>query len=160
MRPFQFKLEKLLKIKEFVEREWQMKFAKVQGEYIRLKNDIIAMEKRINLFCRQEQEKERDKLHAGKKSNANEYLMREAFLHGIYQDIGRTEKQKDEIWPDLEDLRRKLMEKTREKKVLEKLRQRQEKHFKKSWQKAMQIDVDDIVMGKKIRDKISQENTE
>lgn len=157
MKPYQFKLEKLLKVKEFVEREWQMKFARVQGEYIRLKNDILDMENRINHFCRQEQEKELIKLQTGKKSAVFDYLMREDYLHGIYQNIGRTTKQKNDMLPELENLRKKLMEKTKEKKVLEKLKQRQQEQFKKYWQKIQQIEVDDIVMSKKIRDKISHD---
>lgn len=119
MKKFKFRLQTLLTIREVREREVQYELAKI----VSLQN--LEREKQADLRKRINEQKDLfgDKLKQGKYS-ASEAILFERFLDVSLRAIGTAEERIRSMEPQIQEVRNRLIEVSRERKVVEKLRDR------------------------------------
>lgn len=119
MKKFKFRLQTLLNIREARERQVQYELAKI----VSLQN--LEREKQADLRRRIDEQKELfgDKLKKGGFSAA-EALLFERFVDVSLRAIGTAEERIRSMEPQIQEVRSRLIEASRERKVVEKLRER------------------------------------
>lgn len=119
MKKFRFKLQTLLDIREAREREIQYELAKI----ISLQNR--EREKQAELRRRIEEQKLLfgDRLRSGRYS-ANEAILFERFVDVSLRAISTAEERINSMEPQIQEVRSRLVEASRARKVVEKLKDR------------------------------------
>ncbi len=144
MKRFSFRLERLLTIKRYKEREWEMKLADITGQVILLENKIKESRERIGRMLD-------ERRPAAGIIDIYGLISNEMYIARMRQTIIncgiRLERKKRER----EEIQKKFLEASKEKKVLEKLKQRkEEEHYKEAKKEEFKV-VDDINTGDQIR---------
>ena len=124
MKKFKFKLQRLLDLREAREKEVKNELAKILG----LQN--LEREKQMKLKAGIEENKElfHDKF-AKKKYDVNELLMFEKYVDVSLRAIDAAQNRIDELEPEAQKIREKLVEVSRDRKVVEKLKERQKNEY-------------------------------
>jgi flagellar FliJ protein len=144
MRRFQFRLEKLLKIRRYREREWELKLADITGKCIVLKNRISTS--KHNIY------KTLDKRSTlGGTIDIYDLIANETYIARMKQDIVNSGIELEQKKREREKVKKKYLEVSKAKKVLEKLKQRKEEEYYKEAKKEEFKTVDDINAGASIR---------
>ncbi len=140
MKRFQFRLEKLLNLRRYREREWEQKLAVISGICIELENRIRTLEMEKNRISL---------LYGGESSiNVSTLVSRELYVFRLNRGIEELGTELEEKRRELEKVRAKYLEVSRDRKVLEKLKVRLEKKYYKE-QKLEEIKViDDLTNAK------------
>lgn len=136
MKRFHFRLEKLLTIKEHREKDWELKLAMATGECIRIQNTMThnMYEKARTLASRRVRGAVKmetlmySELYMQRLTRQNEHLENELFR----KEIERKEVQKG------------YLEASKERKVLDKLKERQGEDFYKKQRIEEMKSIDDI----------------
>lgn len=136
MKRFHFRLGKVLNIKKYHEKEWELKLARAAGECIRIENTMehnMHEKARTLLSRRVTGTLEMDSLlyaemYMNRLSQQNERLREEL----IRKEMIRNEVQKG------------YLEASKERKVLDKLRERQEAGFYKKQRTEEMKEIDDM----------------
>ncbi len=136
MRRFRFRLEKLLEIRKYREREWELKLAHITGVCLKMEweiKDLISEKKRI--FGPED-------AHTGCDI---EYLkVRELYIRRLEQNAGKLAQELMEKEAERERIRLEYKEVSKKRKILEKLKERREKEDKKKQYDKEIKTVDDI----------------
>ncbi len=121
MRRFQFRLEKILNLRKYREREWEQKLAVISGICIELENRIkmLTMEKQRVAF----------RYAIGTEVDVSTLISRELYTLRIDKGIEELEQELAKRKKELEEVRKRYLEVSKERKVLEKLKERQEKKY-------------------------------
>ncbi len=121
MRRFQFRLEKILNLRKYREREWEQKLAVISGICLELENRIqmLNMEKQRVAF----------KYSVEKGVDVSTLISRELYTLRIDKGIEELADELKKRREELEEVRKKYLEISKERKVLEKLKERQEKRY-------------------------------
>ena len=122
MRRFQFRLERLLKIKVYRELEWQAKLAEKMGHCIRLAGRIRDNKEETDRGFRQ-------RFSGGGALDLNLLQVLELYLKRLSGERIRLEAELEERMREREEVRLKFSEVSREKKVLEKLKERKQAEY-------------------------------
>jgi flagellar FliJ protein len=144
MRRFQFRLEKLLKIRQYREREWELKLADITGKCIVLKNKIKISKENISKTL-----DERSAL--GGRIDIYDLIANETYIARMKQDIVNAGIELEQKKRQREKVKQKYLEVSKAKKILEKLKQRKEEEYYKEAKKEEFKTVDDINAGGVIR---------
>ena len=141
MKKFKFRLEKLLDIRIAREEVVQNELARAVG---------------LQNIKKVEQEKLRDKITYEKKDYRRKLKLgsfsgREAIMFEKYVDISLraievSEQKIQEMEPEIENIRHKLIEVSRERKIVEKLKEKKLEEFKYELEREMIKEADDINM--------------
>lgn len=117
MKRYHFRLEKLLSLKKYNEKEWEIRLAQAAGECIRIENRI-----QHNLF-----EKARTLQHRRFTGpvQTNELLNSEFYIRRLGQENTQLEGELVEKEAKRETVRQEYLEASKERKVLDKLKERQ-----------------------------------
>jgi len=125
MKKFKYRLEALLKVKEHLERERQKDHGEAVRKVMRQRDQLTDIEKkRLTTY-----DEQRDVL-IGKMSVA-EMLVYSRYLMKLKRDQLVGKQLLQALDHEAEEKRIKLVEASREKKVFEKLKERQQKKFNK-----------------------------
>jgi flagellar protein FliJ len=123
MHKFRFRLENFLRIKKFSEREWELKLAAATGKCVTLQNRIRDL-------------RDETQRHASCSVEGIMYSLEDLRIRGLY--VRRLEKEIEAAEAELvlrEEERRKVQEEylkaSRERKVLDKLKERREAEYYK-----------------------------
>ena len=148
MRRFRFRLERLLEIRSFREREAQIKLAEKSGLCIRLSNRIKE--------TLQEAKRSFQESAAGTALlDLSLLLARDLYLQRLKVQRARLEEELEAGIKAREEARRKFLEVSREKKVLEKLKERRQNDFYTAQKKEAFKLLDEINLGREVRNKVS-----
>jgi flagellar FliJ protein len=117
MRRFQFRLERFLELRRWKEREWEIKLAKILGECLLLENRIteIAGEiatSRLAGFTE------------GTRIDIESMKRRELYVQRLAVERERTTITLTEKRKEMEKVREKYLEVAKDRKVLDKLKER------------------------------------
>lgn len=117
MRRFQFRLERLLDLRRWREREWELALAKVLGECLLLENRITEIAaligtSRLAAFT------------AGTRVDVEAMARRELYVQRLLAERTRAQAALEEKRREMEKVRAKYLEVSKERKVLDKLRER------------------------------------
>ena len=117
MRRFQFRLERFLDLRRWKEREWEIALAKILGECLLLENSIteIGVEigsSRLAVFT------------DGARVDVEAMARRELYVMRLLQESERARVTLVEKRKEMEKVRAKYLEASKERKVLDKLKER------------------------------------
>ncbi len=118
MRRFQFRLERFLELRRWKEREWELAMARVLGE-------CLLLERRIAEIAAEVSASFLSVFRAGSTIDIDSMMRRELYLRRLARERERTEAALVEKRAELERVRAKYLEASRDRKVLDKLKDRQ-----------------------------------
>ena len=124
MHKFRFRLEKLLLLRKHIEKEWEIKLAAITGICFSIKNQI----KTNNLEIKQSR-----KEYAGEKGSLylDTLIAEELYIKRLINEILDLEKKLVIKEKERMKIHKKYMKVSMERKVLDKLREKQEKDYYK-----------------------------
>jgi len=126
MKKFRFNLERLLRIREHEEREWELKLGKAVSECIRLEADING--------CRGEID--RVLLTRGNiESRETDFLTMEMYKRRMNDEIIHRSRELAEAEKYRDKIRESFIEYSKNRKVLSKLKEKREREYYKEQQK-------------------------
>ena len=123
MKQFSFKLEKLLEMKKYAEKEKSLELAEVTGRYINIAGAIEEMKIRKKRILTSRFE------YAD--NNASSLLFDELQISAIKNKILKLEKDLESVVSEQQLVREKYINALREKKVMEKLKIKKLKNIKR-----------------------------
>ncbi|MBN1799275.1 MAG: flagellar export protein FliJ [Spirochaetales bacterium] len=144
MKRFQFRLEKLLKIRQYREREWELKLADITGQCLVLEKKIVISKDNISHTL-----DERSAL--GGTIDIYDLIANEMYIARMKQAIVNAGIELEQKKREREKVRKKFLEASKQKKILEKLKQRKEQEYYKEAKKEEFKNVDEINAGDAIR---------
>jgi flagellar FliJ protein len=121
MKRYSFRLERLLDLRRHKERVWEMKLAEISGRCVRLENHLRDLR----------DEKDR---YAGFPPDENGYsasdiFVREAFRRRLDCEIEETGRLLEKARQERREVNRSYLEAARERKVLDKLKERKAEEY-------------------------------
>jgi len=122
MRRFQFRLERFLELRRWKEREWEIALAKVLGE-------CLLLEKRIEEIAREVAASMLSAFVTGVQIDIRGMARRELYLQRLARERERTQAELVEGRKELEKVRAKYLEAAKERKVLDKLKERRSEEY-------------------------------
>lgn len=138
MRRFQFRLERFLELRRWKEREWELKLAKALGECLVLENRIREIGEEIG-FIRLAAYTETNAASGGATNAASggvgarvdveAMARRDQFIQRLAAERERAQVTLEEKRREMEKVRARYLEVSKERKVLDKLRERREQEY-------------------------------
>jgi flagellar protein FliJ len=118
MRRFQFRLERFLDLRRWKEREWELALAKILGECLLLERRIVEIAEEIasSLLA---------VFVSGTRIDIEAMARRELYVQRLAVERERTRATLVERRVELERVRGKYLEAAKDRKVLDKLKERQ-----------------------------------
>jgi flagellar FliJ protein len=116
MKKYKFRLEQLLRIRRYKERVWEMRLAEITGRCVGLEKHIRELEDEKDAYA--------GFSAGGILYTVEELQCREAFRLRLGQEIAETEKTLEEKRKEREYVNRGYLAASRDRKVLEKLKER------------------------------------
>ena len=145
MKKFQFRLEPLIKYREFLERQKQLEVAKARSDVLSCEESI---EKTRAAFSETVSSLETD---LGKGMPAAQFLQVRNYLSGLESLEASEEKRRQGLLKTLTRRQAELARKSIEKKAIEKLRDRQKEEYYTAMLKEEQKTLDDTVILRQAR---------
>jgi len=124
MKKFNFKLQKLLDFREAKENEVKNELSKVLMKQNVERNKQQELQQGIN----REKGNLRERMVAGKAS-VSEVMMFEKYIDMSLKAIEAAERKIQEIEPEVQEVRSRLVEATKEKKIVEKLKEKRHEEY-------------------------------
>lgn len=136
MKRYEFRLERLLAIRKYRETEWELKLAGVTSECVRLQNEIAAMDqdRRSTLASR----------YAGRGVDMSYLAAVELYMQKI---AARTQSDLRELEAkerEREEVKEGYLAASRERKVLDRLKERRSESYRREQLKEEIFQVDDM----------------
>jgi flagellar FliJ protein len=142
MRAFRFSLEKVLELRAYREQEAEIELGRAIGDLSRIENRIKAVAEN------------RHRAAAERFSPGNDAMQ----ILSYENYISRLDQERDKLLEDaaqaelvVEEKRNRYLEASRERKVLDKLREKREKEYRKKMFAEETKELDDISGGKEAR---------
>ena len=137
MRRFQFRLERFLDLRRWKEREWEIALAKILGECLLLENRIIEIgaeigSSRLAVFT------------VGARVDVEAMARRELYVQRLLRERERARATLEEKRIEMEKVRAKYLEASKERKVLDKLKARREGDYYEHQRREEYKVVDDL----------------
>jgi flagellar FliJ protein len=117
MRRFQFRLERFLDLKRYKEREQELALARVQGECMLLKRRIAEIDADVD-------DNRSRPFASGKAVDIESMARRDLYIRRLFKERERTEERLAEKTVELEKVRARYLQAAKERKVLDKLKER------------------------------------
>ena len=137
MRRFQFRLEKLLSLRRHREKEWEIKLAEITGACINLEKEIA--------YAEAEKTRVLYKLTAGVGMVDMETLkLREHYTERLNRRVSELVEELAVKRTEQDEIRKKYIEISRDRKVLSKLKERREAEYYKIQRLDEMKEIDDI----------------
>ncbi|MCK4257438.1 MAG: flagellar export protein FliJ [Halanaerobiales bacterium] len=148
MKGFRFKFQPILNIKEQEETRSQEEYVILQQahqEVVESLNQlVVTKEEQINKIQSAESEGNLD---------INQAILYRNYIAHLHQEIAITTEEEERSKKDMDKGLLHLVEKTKERKIFDKLKEKQEIHFYNERLKAMQNELDDLAQGRFIHQK-------
>lgn len=135
MRKFQFNLEKILELRKYDEQQWELKLGQATGRCNAINREIEARKvSRKRIF-------ERRQLEPG---DMRMFLYAENYTHRMDQKIAELRAELENAEAERKKLQEKFLEASKKRKILDKLKERQQQAYYKHEQKQEQKTLDEI----------------
>ncbi|MCK4797188.1 MAG: flagellar FliJ family protein [Spirochaetes bacterium] len=151
MKRFNFKFEKLLMIREYIEMEAKLKYASELQKRINIENENRVMQKSIieNILNDYLSSKEGDLI------DYNNLFFQEEYINNLTYKIKKNKDLKQEIEIKLKKLREDLLIATKEKKIIAELKNKEYKKYQKVVKKEEIKQLDEVAGQMMVRKKAS-----
>ena len=137
MKKFNFKLQKLLDYRSFLEKEEQDKFSKVLGEYVAIQNVIDSAAQKSKMYLIESNS-------IIERGDFNLLFLRDKARKGLKTRVLEYNKKLKEKELPLNKARQELIEAMRNKKVIEILKEKARKKYQKEFDKEEQAELDEF----------------
>ncbi len=138
MKKFQFRLQRVLETKEVAERECQRKLGEIQHQLTIAENELRVLTDELEL------EREGQRKMVQGIIRAGDYVLRHKYQKDLELRISFKNSEINKIASKVEKARLILIEASKEKKVLEKLKERRFEEHRKETETKQQNILDDI----------------
>ena len=138
MKKFKFSLEKVLEVKEIEEKNIQRRLQKVQSLIFETERKIFEVSEKIS----SEGKKINSKINSIMKSS--EIMIHFKYIESLTDQLNNHKAQLRDLRLDEEQIQAELVEKSREKKAIEKLKEIKYEEYRKEHNKEQQIILDEI----------------
>ena len=142
MKKFHYPLERLLKLRRHTEQEWEIKLGEATGRCVRIKRAIAQREANHRRVLGERGSLSPDNLMAG-----------ELYLSRMRQEAAALRQELEEAEAERLKVQASFLEASRERKVLQKLKEKQEKAYLKEELKREFAEADDRNSGASARDR-------
>ena len=122
MRRFQFRLERFLELRRWKEREWEIALAKALGV-------CVLLEKRIEAIAEEASASMLSAFVTGVQIDIRGMARRELYLQRLAHEREQTQAALAEGRKELEKVRAKYLDAAKERKVLDKLKERRSEEY-------------------------------
>jgi flagellar FliJ protein len=122
MRRFQFRLERFLDLRRWKEREWEIALSKVLGECLLMENRIAEITNEIGAS-------RLAGFTEGSRIDVESMARRELYVQRLARERERTREALVEKRKEMEKVRAKYLEAAKERKVLDKLKERRSEEY-------------------------------
>jgi flagellar FliJ protein len=122
MRRFQFRLERFLELRRWKEREWELKLARALGE-------CLVLEQRIRQIGDEIGESRLAAYTEGRRVDVEAMARRELFVQRLAMERERARVTLEEKRREMEKVRARYLEASKERKVLDKLKERRSEEY-------------------------------
>ncbi len=139
MKKFNFRLQKLLDIRERKEREIQYELSKVMAR----QNQERQKQEELRSSIAEEQRRFSEKLRKGKFSS-HEAIMFEKYVDISLRAIETAQKRIEAMEPEILEIRGRLVEASKQKKVVERLKERKFEEYTYEVNREIAKESDDI----------------
>ncbi len=126
MKRYSFRLERFLKLKRYVEREWEQRLAYISGICLEIENRIAYMGGEINRVMLEENPGGNTEIE---EIDINELISREMYIYRLNSKISELQDELAKRREELQEVREKYLAASRERKVLEKLKEKKETEY-------------------------------
>ncbi len=154
MKRFQFRLDRLLKVREYHEREWEIRMGDATRACVRIENELesLAVERTGTLEQSASSREEVDPTQAS-VVDIDDRLTRQRYLELIDHRVADLNATLSERELEREQVREKLSEASRLKKVLDKLKERKQQEYHHSAGRQSGILLDEIAGNSVVRNR-------
>jgi flagellar FliJ protein len=136
MRRFEFRLERILSLRQHFEDQAEQKLARVSGEYTQLQGELGRLS--------QEREATFRLGDARSRADVNYRIAQSAYIHYLESRSVEVESQRAEKAGELESARAEYREALKRRKVLDNLKTRRSDEYYKEQRRAEGRELDDI----------------
>jgi len=138
MKRFEFSLQKVMEVRQTEEKALQRHLADAR-------HNLHVVQEELNaLLARLEQQLERKQKMNGGTMNSARYMLLQNYIQCLQEDIDASNERIMELEKKVEEARLMLLEKTKEKKAIEKLRDNQFEEYRREAKKEEQVFLDEI----------------
>jgi flagellar FliJ protein len=148
MRRFRFRLNRLLELRRYRETEWELKLASITGRCLLIRQKI--------------QENGQDIVHTIRSRQVNVGLLdlnmlfaAELYISRMDQEIGSLGEELEIREKEREEIKNQYLEVSRDRKVLDKLREKREAGYYREQKKEEFKIADDITTGRAARENVT-----
>jgi len=149
VKRFRFRLERLLELRVYREREWLNKLAEAAGHCVRvnrsLRENSGAASAAFEVGFREE-----------RRVDLSLLMYREQYLARLGLERRRLEQELRERLARKEEVQKQYLEVSRDRKVLDKLKERKEREFNREQRKEDFKEMDDISSSRYVRGRLEQ----
>ena len=146
MRRFRFRLEHLLLLRRYAEREWELKLAKAVGICVKIQKRIEVIDKEITRSIA-------SRFLSDIKQDYSLLVSYELYMHRLTNERKEQERALLKAEKEREDIQKEYLEVSKKRKVLEKLKERREREYYTLMRKEEFKETDDINNGAYTRKK-------
>jgi flagellar FliJ protein len=121
MKRYKFRLERLLQLRRYVERRWEMKLAEITGECVRLEKHIRGLQREKDSYA--------GFAEGGAAYSVNEILVRETFRSRIDLEMEKASGELESARKKREEVNASYLAASRARKILDKLKERKAEEY-------------------------------
>jgi flagellar export protein FliJ len=147
MKRFQFKLDPLLRIREYVERQAQHDLADVNSELIAVNRNLQWLSAEIEQTISQTSHGK----SPGGQVDVNGLYARDAYVRRMQRDVEAGLRSRSEVEARLDSARERFNEAHRETEVLSRLREAQSSRHYAEARRVQAVELDDVVGARAVR---------
>jgi flagellar FliJ protein len=144
MRRFTFRLEHLLTLRRYKEREWELKLAEITGICLKIRQKIAKIDEKTNLA-------NASRFTIGAKQDYAQLISSELYVVRLVQERKKAVEELAQREKEREEIQKEYLEHSKKRKVLEKLKEKQENSYYDEMQKEEFKNADDINNGAFVR---------
>jgi flagellar FliJ protein len=140
MKRFRFNLEKVLELRRYEERRWELKLGEVTGRCVSINRRIKERtEDRRRIF---------EQRRLGGSEGFADFRAADRYAERMDQERQRLSRELESCEREREEVRQGFLEASRRRKVIERLKERKEQHYYRQQRKEEQKELDDIAGGR------------
>lgn len=144
MKQFRFNMEKVLELRRYEERRWEMKLGEVTGKCVSVNRRIKEhTETRNRVFSRRRMTAE---------SAFSDFQLAERYIMRLEKEKEKLSLELQEYEQEREEIKKRYLEASRKRKVIEKLKERKQEQYYHEQRKEEQKEIDDITASRRTGD--------
>lgn len=140
MKRFRFNLEKILELRRYEERKWELKLGEATGKCLSIKRKM-----------KEQDEKRREILAAYRLpvgAGVEQFRVADSYASRLVEENKKLSEDLKDCEKERDEIKEKFLEASRKRKVIERLKERQQEQYYRRQRKEEQKELDDIAAGR------------